>query len=132
MDKRAAAALREVLLVTLGLGIGAAILVHILHVVTFRREESRRIHCRNHLNCNAKAMATYLNECGNNLWYPWPMGRGLRPDGFTGAEWFATNYWVRIHPTRTATFAHPQGTRTTMGATSTPTGRCPACSAPRR
>ncbi len=94
MGKREAVTLREVLLVTLGLGICLTLLLQVPKM----REQSRRITCRNHLNCNAKAMATYLNECGDNRWYPWPMGRGLRPDGFTGAEWFATNYWLRIHP----------------------------------
>lgn len=98
MDRRGGVTLREVLLVTLGLGIGVAILLHVLHVVTFRREESRRIKCRNHLNCMAKCMATYLAECGDNRFYPWPMGRGLKPDSFTGAEWRATHFWVRIHP----------------------------------
>ncbi|HPD16709.1 MAG TPA: hypothetical protein PLE19_17280 [Planctomycetota bacterium] len=95
MGKRGTVTLTEVLVITLVVGIALAA---VLHVVTLRREESRRITCRNHLNCNAKAMATYLNSYGDDKWYPWPMGRGLRPDGFTGAEWFATNYWLGIHP----------------------------------
>lgn len=34
------------------------------------REEARRIRARNNLNQIAKAMATYLNEHGDNRWYP--------------------------------------------------------------
>jgi prepilin-type N-terminal cleavage/methylation domain-containing protein/prepilin-type processing-associated H-X9-DG protein len=62
------------------------------------REEARRIRCRNHLNCTAKAMATYLNEYGNNRWYPCPLGRGLRPNDYSGAEWLATTFWLGVHP----------------------------------
>jgi prepilin-type processing-associated H-X9-DG protein len=61
------------------------------------REEARRIRCRNQLNCTAKAMATYLNEFGNNTWYPCPLGRGLRPNDYSGAEWYATPRWVGLH-----------------------------------
>jgi len=98
MGRRNGLTLKEVLLVTLAVGIALAAVVHVVTFTTFRREESRRIICRNHLNCLAKCMATYLNEYGDNKWYPWPMGRGLNPNGFTGAEWRASNFWVRIHP----------------------------------
>jgi len=66
------------------------------------REEARRIHCRGNLNCLAKGLATYLNECGDNRFYPWPAGRpgcgtAADPD-FGGAEWLASLYWTRIIP----------------------------------
>ncbi|MBM4037462.1 MAG: hypothetical protein FJ290_03020 [Planctomycetes bacterium] len=95
MGKRGTVTLTEVLVITLMLGLALAI---VLYVVTLRREESRRITCRNHLNCMAKCMATYLNEYGNDRWFPYPVGRGATPGAFTGAEWLATNFWVGIHP----------------------------------
>jgi prepilin-type processing-associated H-X9-DG protein len=95
MGKRGMVTLTEVLAITLVLGLALAV---VLYAVTAHRDESRRITCRNHLNCLAKSMATYLNECGGNKWYPCPLGRGLSPTGYTGAEWAATNFWVRIHP----------------------------------
>jgi hypothetical protein len=66
------------------------------------REEPRRIRCRNNLNQLAKGMATYLNECGDNRFYPWPTGYpGCGPRAwprFGGAEWLATLYWTKIIP----------------------------------
>jgi hypothetical protein len=61
-------------------------------------EQGRRIRCRNNLNCLAKCMATYLNEYGNDTWYPCPLGRGLRPNDYNGAEWIASLWWVGIRP----------------------------------
>jgi|GEM_PF-676598 len=95
MRRRNAMTLTGTLVVTLVLAIALATLIYAL---TVGREKSRWTRCRNNLNSLAMGMATYLNECGGNRFYPWPMGRGLRADGFTGAEWFATNYWLRIHP----------------------------------
>ena len=57
------------------------------------REEARRIRCRNNLNQIAKGMATYLNEFGDNRFYPCPLGRGIDPNGYNGAEWLASLYW---------------------------------------
>ncbi|MBM4036622.1 MAG: hypothetical protein FJ291_33215 [Planctomycetes bacterium] len=66
------------------------------------REEARRIRCRSNLNQLAKGMATYLNECGDNRFYPWPAGLpGCgTPDrpSFGGAEWLASLYWTKIIP----------------------------------
>ncbi len=98
MGKRGTVTLAEVLVVVALVVAAGAIFALLASTLAAAREEARRIECRNHLNCNYKAMATYLNEYGNNRWFPWPMGRGLRPDGFTGAEWLATTYWTRIHP----------------------------------
>jgi hypothetical protein len=48
-------------------------------------------------------MAVYLNEFGDNRFYPWPAGRpscggaGAEAD-FGGAEWLATLYWTGIFP----------------------------------
>jgi len=54
------------------------------------------LRCRMNLNQIAKGMATYLNECGDNRWYPCPLGRGATPDNYNGAEWLASHYWTRI------------------------------------
>jgi len=62
------------------------------------REEARRIMCRGNLNQLAKGMATYLWEEGDHRWYPFPLGQGLEPDDFGGAEWLATLYWTRTIP----------------------------------
>jgi hypothetical protein len=67
------------------------------------RQEAKRIRCRNNLNMLAKGMATYLNELGDNRFYPWPAGRagcgGAREKAdFGGAEWLASLYWTKIIP----------------------------------
>ena len=54
--------------------------------------------CRNNLNYLAKGMALYLNEFGDNRWYPCPLGRGTRPQDYNGAEWLATLYWTGCVP----------------------------------
>ncbi|HUT35852.1 MAG TPA: H-X9-DG-CTERM domain-containing protein [Planctomycetota bacterium] len=99
MRRQNAVTLTEVLLVTLGLGIGLA---GLLYVVSANREESRRIRCRSNLNSLAKGMATYLNQCGDNRFYPWPVGLPgcgtLTKPSFGGAEWLANLYWTGIMP----------------------------------
>jgi len=87
--------LAEVLIVALVVALLAAFLVPAL---ARRREEARRIRCRNQLNCLAKAMATYLNEYGGNRWYPCPLGLGAKPDTYNGAEWLASVHWAGTHP----------------------------------
>jgi prepilin-type processing-associated H-X9-DG protein len=61
-------------------------------------EDGRRLRCRSHLSCLGKSMATYLNEHGGDQWYPCPLGLGLNPNDYSGAEWIATKYWVGICP----------------------------------
>ena len=60
------------------------------------RALARSIRCRNNLNQIAKGMACYLNEYSDDRWYPFPLGKGLEPDDFSGAEWLATLYWTTI------------------------------------
>lgn len=62
------------------------------------REQARRAKCQNNLNQLAKGFATYLNEHGDNRFYPCPLGRGLDPDDFNGAEWLASLYWIGVVP----------------------------------
>jgi prepilin-type N-terminal cleavage/methylation domain-containing protein len=62
------------------------------------REEARRIRCRNNLNQMAKGMATYLNEHGDNRFYPCPLGRTVNPKNYNGAEWLASMYWTGVLP----------------------------------
>jgi len=62
------------------------------------REEARRIRCRNNLNQLAKGFATYLNEHGDNRFYPCPLGRGTQAGDYNGAEWMASLYWSGVVP----------------------------------
>ena len=62
------------------------------------REQARRIRCRNNLHELAKGFATYLNEHGDNRFYPCPLGRGLAADDYNGAEWLASLYWTAVVP----------------------------------
>ena len=62
------------------------------------REEARRIRCRNNLNQLAKGFATYLNEHGDNRFYPCPLGRGTTATDYNGAEWLASLYWCGTVP----------------------------------
>ena len=84
--------------VVLALLVASAAVVLLAFAMGRRREEARVIRCRNHLNCLAKAMATYLNEHGGNRWYPCPLGLGAKANTYNGAEWLASLYWARIHP----------------------------------
>ena len=63
-----------------------------------QRELRNRIRCRNNLNMVAKGMATYLNEYGDNRFYPCPLGRGIDPKDYNGAEWLASLYWTKVIP----------------------------------
>jgi prepilin-type processing-associated H-X9-DG protein len=91
--------LAELLATILVLAIGMALL---LPALRREREVSHYPRCRNQLNQLAKGMATYLNECGDNRFYPWPAGRpgcgSVANPRFGGAEWLATLYWTRIIP----------------------------------
>ena len=68
----------------------------ILPAIARAREEARRIRCRNNLNQVARGMATYLNEHGDNRFYPYPLGLGTKPDDFNGAEWIAALHWTGV------------------------------------
>ena len=74
------------------------VLVVVNRRIAAAREEARRMWCRGNLNQVAKSMATYLNEHGDNRFYPFPMGQGTRPGDFNGAEWIAALYWSGVMP----------------------------------
>ena len=102
MKKRQGFTLIELLVVIAIIAILAGML---LPALARAREEARRIRCRNNLNQLAKGMATYLNEHGDNRFYPWPAGRegcgettSASAADFGGAEWLASLYWTRILP----------------------------------
>jgi type II secretory pathway pseudopilin PulG len=56
----------------------------------------RRIRCRNNLQQLAKGMQMYLDGLGDGTWYSCPLGRGVRPDDYNGAEWLASLYWTSV------------------------------------
>ncbi len=95
MKKRQGFTLIELLVVIAIIAILAGML---LPALSRAREEARRIRCRNNLNQLAKGMATYLNEHGDNRFYPCPLGRGASTTGYNGAEWFASLYWTGSIP----------------------------------
>ncbi len=103
MGKRGTVTLAELLAVVALLLVGGVVLVLTLDSrQRAAHEEARRIRCRGNLNQLAKGMATYLNECGDNRFYPWPAGRpgcgSMAKPSFGGAEWLATLYWTMIIP----------------------------------
>ena len=99
MKKRQGFTLIELLVVIAIIAILAGML---LPALARAREEARRIRCRNNLNQLAKGMATYLNEHGDNRFYPCPLGRteakGSGKDTYNGAEWLASLYWTGVIP----------------------------------
>ena len=62
------------------------------------RQEARRIRCRNCLDQLARGMALYITQYGDDLWHPFPLGRGVYANDFNGAEWLASLYWVGVVP----------------------------------
>jgi type II secretory pathway pseudopilin PulG len=89
--------------VVISLAVVALLAFLLLPALARKRDEVRRLRCRNNLNQMAKGMATYINELGDGRYYPWPGGRkgcgGTGQDAsFGGAEWLATLYWTRTRP----------------------------------
>jgi len=41
-------------------------------------------------------LATYINEHGDGRFWQCPLGRGVSPNTYNGAEWLASLYWVGI------------------------------------
>lgn len=83
----------EVILVILVVGILAFMLLPLL---ARAREEVNPIRCRFHLQRLARGLATYVSAHGDGRFYPWPVGRGRKPDQFSGAEWLASLYWTNV------------------------------------
>ena len=94
MKKKQGFTLIELLVVIAIIAILAGML---LPALARAREEARRIRCRNNLNQLAKGFATYLNEHGDNRFYPCPLGRGTGAE-YNGAEWLASLYWTGVIP----------------------------------
>ncbi len=91
----AASTLAEVVFVVLVLAVVAAlVLPHFARM----REEPARIRCANNLHQLAKGMATYLEEHGDNRWYPCPLDRTIARGDDNGAEWLASLYWTGVVP----------------------------------
>jgi prepilin-type processing-associated H-X9-DG protein len=91
--RRTGGALVAVLVLVVVLVVLVGMLVPSLSIC---REDADRIGCRNNLNEIAKGMATYLNEYGDNCWFPYPLGQGLRRYDFCGSEWLASVYWTGL------------------------------------
>ena len=91
--------LAELLVTVLVVAVLGTVLILVLrHRARTARVYRGRIRCRNDLNQLAKGVYTYLNEHGDNRWLPCPLGRGARPDDYSGAEWLASLYWTGIVP----------------------------------
>ena len=96
MKKRQGMTLLELLIVIFIIAIVAGLLIPAL---ARKREEERRIRCRNNLNQLAKAMdSMYLDRHSDNRFYPCPLGRGRVPGTYNGAEWLASLYWTGYVP----------------------------------
>ena len=93
MKKKQGFTLIELLVVIAIIAILAGML---LPALARAREEARRIRCRNNLNQLAKGFATYLNEYGDNRFYPCPIGR--MSGDYNGAHWLASLYWTGVIP----------------------------------
>lgn len=98
MSRAAGLARRDVIALAVLVVLLAVLAYSLLPEVYTAREQARRMRCGNNLNQVAKGLATYLNEFGESRWYPWPLGRGTRPDDFNGAEWLAALYWTDVVP----------------------------------
>ena len=93
-------------LIVVAVGCGGLVLLAVLGILAGMllpalaraREEARRIRCRNNLNQLAMGASVYLVEHGEGRYYPFPLGRGTRPDDFNGAEWLASLYWTAVVP----------------------------------
>ena len=48
--------------------------------------------CRSGLRQLGIAMVQYVDQKGDQMYYPWPAGGG----NFTGAEWLAALYWSKV------------------------------------
>jgi len=123
--------LAELLIGVLALGLGLWFLATALSRTSRPREGTIHMRCKDHLRQLSKGMATYLNECGDNRFYPWPAGRPgcgtVANPTFGGAEWLATLYWTRIIPDP-GTFICPSssdsvGESPDLGSSGTPGGR---------
>lgn len=55
-------------------------------------EESRRMKCRSNLRQLGIAMVQYVDQKGDQKYYPWPAGGG----NFTGTEWLLALYWSKV------------------------------------
>jgi hypothetical protein len=95
MGKRHGLTLTELLVTVATMAVLATLL---LTACDGRREESRRIRCRNTLHQISRGMATYLNEHAQGGGYPCPLGRGQEPGTYNGAEWLAALYWTAVVP----------------------------------
>ncbi len=103
MSARKGFTLTELIVCVGALAIGAFLLAEALTGEFSRtRSPDRRGRCRSNLNQLAKGMATYLNEFGDNRFYPWLAGRPgcgtVANPNFTGAAWLASLYWTQIIP----------------------------------
>lgn len=56
------------------------------------REEERKMRCRSNLRVLGIAMVQYIDNKGDQRYYPWPGGGA----DFDGAEWLAALYWSKV------------------------------------
>jgi len=93
--RTAAFTLVDMVIVVFVLAVLAAM---VLPALKAKRSAANGRHCRNNLNQLAKGLATYLNEHGDARFFMCPLGRGVSPDTYNGAEWLASLYWTGVIP----------------------------------
>ena len=98
MRKQRGLTLLEGILLAMWVAGTCAVLVYVFRETARRREVSRRKRCAGNLNQLAKGMSMYTGELSGPRCYPCPLARGKDPNGYNGAEWLASLYWVGTVP----------------------------------
>lgn len=102
--------MRDVVAVAI-LSLCVAVILGQLTTVTCARDRAaaRRIRCRDNLRALARGMFAYSDTLEGGVYLSFPLGRGVVPHDFTGAEWLASLYWTGFVP-ESETFLCPVST----------------------
>ena len=84
--------LLECICLVAAITISIAMLLFACYVLAPAREVSHRMKCRSNLRQLGIALNMYVDDKGDQRYYPWPAGGG----NFTGAEWLLALYWSKV------------------------------------